>query len=720
MSYLEQISLADHRRLLNVAQRITAQKDIAALCETILTEAQNLTCADGGTLYLLKDQGQAAVLEFAIVRNLSLGLKYGGKGAGPASFAAIPMYQNGEPNRHNIATYAAHLGQLVNIADAYQASEFDFSGTRKLDQQLGYRTRSVLCLPLKTESGELVGVLQLLNAIQQGQASTFAVQQHAVLQALASFAAIALQQQRKVQEQKELLIALAGEPNAALLLNRILDEAQSITNADGGTLYLLQDCGQQARLEFSLLRNQSLGIRLDARQIKEQGLPPIALYLEDGSENHQHIAAHAALTKQTINIVDAYHDDSFDFVGTREFDAQYRYKSVSFLTVPLLNHTDDVIGVLQLVNARDSKDGTTIAFAASLQPLINALAKYAAIALNNLLLVDEHKKLLDAFIRVIAQAIDAKSPHTSGHCQKVPLLAELLTRALCADDGVFADFRFDDDQWYELRVAAWLHDCGKLATPDSILDKATKLHTLHDRIEMIAARYASLRQQLSAEFWQRQASDAGVIQDHAQLQQQLAQLDDELEFLRRVNQGAEFLAPEHKQRIHSIASRQWLDAKGQPQPMLSPDEVYNLSVERGTLTAEERGKINDHIVVTNQMLASLPFPRKLQRVPEYAGNHHERIDGSGFPNGLTGEQMSIPARVLAIADIFEALTASDRPYKQPMKISQALSILRRMRDDRHIDPDLYHVFLTARVWEQYADKVLKPEQLDAVDIQQFL
>ena len=722
MSYLEQISLVDHRRLLSVAQRITAQKDIATLCETIFSEAQNLTMADGGTLYLVKGHAQQARLEFAIVRNTSMNLKLGGKGLRPVNFPAIALYVDGQPNQHNVASYAAHLGQLVNIADAYQATEFDFSGTRRLDQQFDYLTKSVVCLPLRTETGDLVGVLQLLNATgESGEIIPFSAQQHPVLQALANFAAIALQQQRKMQEQKELLIALAGEPNTSLLLNRILDEAQSITNADGGTLYLLHESDQNARLEFSLLRNRSLNIRLEGQQVKDLGLPPIRLYLEDGRENHHHVAAYAVHAKKIVSIADVHQQTDFDFSGTQQFDEQNNYCSVSFLAVPLLNHTDDVIGVLQLVNAREYGSTRPVAFDPALQPLISALAKYAAIALNNLLLVDEHKKLLDAFIRVIAQAIDAKSEHTSGHCEKVPLLAELLTRAVCEDNGVFADFSFDEDQWYELKVAAWLHDCGKLATPDSILDKASKLHTLHDRIELVAARFAGLRHELQAGYW-RQAAGAGGERPAAQqqLQRQLEELDEDLEFLRRVNLGAEFLPDGDKQRIRAIAQRQWTDASGRQQSLLTPDEVYNLLIERGTLNAQEREIINNHIVVTNQMLAALPFPRKLRRVPEYAGNHHERIDGKGFPNGLTGEQMSIPARIMAIADIFEALTAADRPYKKPLKVSRALAILRQMRDEQHIDPDLYHVFITKRVWESYARTALSAEQLDEVIIESLL
>ncbi len=715
MSYLNQIDFKYYPQLLAMAQRITAEHDVSRLCEIVLEEACLLTGADGGTLYLLEGEAEQAQLAFAIVKNRSLGLA---KTSNSLELAAVSLYIGGQPNYSNIASYVGLTGKLVNIEDAYQTKKFDFSGTHAFDQQLNYHTQSVLTAPLHIRQNELVGVLQLLNAQDSNNnIIPFSSDLEPVLQALANFAAIAIQQQRGWQEQKELLIALAGAPNSRKLLERILIEAQQITNADGGTLYLLNDQADVPQLEFTLLRNNRLNLVLGNEQ-EGIDLPAIPLFLADGNENHHHVAAHAALVKQLVNVEDAYTSKRFDFSGVHAFDERNKYRSTSFLTMPLLNHDGDVIGVLQLVNAQNKDNGQVVAFDTQLEPLIKALASYAAIALNNLLLVEELKHLLDAFVKVLALAIDAKSPHTSGHCQRVPLLTELITQAVCDDNKNFPDFHFNEDDWYELRIAAWLHDCGKLTTPDSVLDKSTKLHLLHDRIYEIEARFSSLQQQMIAEYWQIRSGLTEIeeiVALETQHKSQLTALAEDLTFIKAANKGGEFMAEDKKQRVKEVALCQWVNMQGQVLPLLTAEEVDFLCIERGTLSAAERQIINDHMIVTINMLESLPFPRKLRRVPEYAGGHHEKMDGTGFPRGLTQEQMSIPARIMAIADIFEALTAKDRPYKEPMKISQALSILQKMSKEQHIDADLYKVFLISRTWETYAKQVLMPEQLDIVD-----
>ncbi|MCK5875851.1 MAG: GAF domain-containing protein [Alcanivoracaceae bacterium] len=718
MDESSEISLFHYQRLVKVAQRITAQHDIARLCETVLEEARQLTLADGGTLYMVEGHGTTARLEFAIVRNRSLNIRLGGSSGGSIHYPAIPMYRNGVGNHQNVASHTGLTGKMINIADAYDVEEFDFSGTRAFDKQFGYHTRSVLTIPLMTEFGELVAVLQLLNATDErsGEVISFSQKLEPVISVLASFAAIAIQQQRAMHDQKELLVALSGEPNTGRLLERILSEAQAMTYADGGSLYLFRDDNDQPRLEFALVRNDSLKINQGGSSGNDISLPPVPLRDESGQDNHHHIAAHVAISGQLVNIPDAYRSEQFDFSGTKVFDERHGYRSVSFLTIPLLNHLNEVIGVLQLVNARHPQSREIIPFSEHIEPLVRALSSYAAIALNNLILVQELKNLLDAFIKVIAQAIDAKSPHTSGHCQRVPLLTELIARAACEDMSTFQDFNLDDDGWYELHVAAWMHDCGKLATPDSVLDKSTKLHTLCDRIDAVRTRFAALKNQQERDVLLAILAEPGRRAElERDLQQQLQVLDAELAFIEAANKGGEFMAEESKQRVRAIAARQWRNAAGDLQPLLSEDEVYNLCIERGTLTHEERQIINNHMQVTIDMLESLPFPRKLRRVPEYAGGHHEKMDGTGFPRGLKREQMSWPARMMAIADIFEALTAKDRPYKDPMKISQALSIMQKMRDGNHIDPDLYELFVRSRVWEQYAKQVLDPSQLDIQD-----
>lgn len=521
----------------------------------------------------------------------------------------------------------------------------------------------------------------------------------------------------------EISTALSGERNSSRLFERILDAAQDITHADGGTLYLIREreAGRPV-LEFEILRNDSLGLRLGGTSGNPIELPPLPLYLEDGRPNHSNIATYTALTKKMENIEDAYFAEHLDFSGTKAFDERSGYRSKSFLTVPLVNHADEIIGVLQLLNARHPESGVTIAFPRRLEPIVAALASSAAIALDNQILLEDHKKLLDAFIKVIAQAIDAKSAHTSAHCQRVPALTELIAQAACeAEDGPLRDFSLDESDWYELHVASWMHDCGKLATPDSVLDKATKLHLMLDGIDAVKTRFSAAMAQLELSFLREMAAAPDKADAlRARLEQELAALREDCLFIEKANVGGEFMKPEDQARVQRIAQHKWRDHLGEEKPMLSEAEVAYLCIERGTLSHAERQKINDHMTVTVQMLESLPFPKNLKRVPEYAGGHHEKMDGSGFPRGLTREQMSWPARMMAIADIFEALTSSERPYKPPMKISQSLSILQRMKQQNHIDPDLYELFLKSRVWEKYARNYLRPEQLDVTDPAPYL
>jgi response regulator RpfG family c-di-GMP phosphodiesterase len=297
-----------------------------------------------------------------------------------------------------------------------------------------------------------------------------------------------------------------------------------------------------------------------------------------------------------------------------------------------------------------------------------------------------------------------------------------LVQAACESKlGSLADFALDEEEWYELRVAAWLHDCGKLATPDYIVDKSTKLHLLRDSLSEVNTRFAVLRSQLEKEYLQQIIQNPGQQSVLAQtLAESLSSLEEDRLFLEQSNHGSEYMSPQKQNRIRRIAKRQWLDNHGCCQPMLSNEEVHNLCISRGTLNDEERRLINRHIDITIEMLESLPFPRKLRRVPEYAGAHHEKMDGTGFPRGLTREQMSIPARVMAIADIFEALTAKDRPYKKPMPLSQSLDILKNMRDSNHIDGELYEIFIREKVWLKYARQFMNEEQIDLQSAEVYL
>jgi len=718
------------RTLLEVALQLFAERDINRLCDTIVSKAQEMTRAEGGTLYLTDRRvgdrrERPRMLRFAIIRNEPLGIRLGHDGNRQMPFAPLPLVDaNNEENHRHVAAHAALIKKVVNVPDVYSAARFDFTGTREFDRKHRTRSVSLLAVPLVNGANETVGVLQLINARDAGgNIVPFSGDAENIASFLARFAAVSIDQQRLAEEQRELLVTLSSEPTTARLLERILDEAQRLARAEGGTLYLFDETDvSKPCLRFALLRNDRLGFKQGGTTGEPVTLPPLPMLDDNGNENHRLVAVHVAHSRKMSNIPDVYEVTDFDFSGTRRFDERNGYRSQSMLTIPLLNHAGEMIGVLQLINAREADTNRVIPFGDRVVPVIRALASYAAIALNNQMLVQDLKNLLDAFIKTIAKAIDAKSPHTSAHCQRVPLLTELIAQAACEDEGQFREFRLDDDGWYELRVASWLHDCGKLSTPDWILDKSTKLHGMRDGIDAVNLRFLAARRDLELAYCKRMTepgADAGALR--AAMDAELAVLEDDRQFILRSNKGGEFMAQELKDRVRRIAARTWTDADGNAQLMLTEEEVYNLCIERGTLSTEERNKINDHMRVTIDMLEGLPFPRKLRRVPEYAGGHHERMDGKGFPKGLKREQMSLPARMMAIADIFEALTASERPYKLPMKISQALSIMKRMRDDNHIDPDLYRLFVEGRVWQRYAEAApLKPEQLDVTDVSAFL
>lgn len=514
-------------------------------------------------------------------------------------------------------------------------------------------------------------------------------------------------------------IALSAERDNNRLLEMILLGAKELTNADGGTLYTLTE---DARLKFEIMRTDTLDIAMGGTTGVSIPFPALPLYLVDGSPNLNMVAVHAVLKDKSVNIQDAYLSEGFDFSGARKFDQSTGYRSKSFLAIPLKNHEHEIIGVLQLINAMDEDGKKIISFSAASQRLVESLASQAAVALTNHSLIKGLRSLFEAFIELIADAIDEKSSYTGGHCQRVPELTMMLAEVSHqAQSGPLKDFQMTELEFYELRIAAWLHDCGKVSTPEAIMDKPTKLSTIFDRVELIDQRFELLKAQAECGMLQKllvtaqtgEAIDAFQLEaEHVQFKHQL---DADRDFLRWTNFGAEFMTDDDQKRVKAIASYEIAGADGKPVRFLTDNEVYNLNIARGTLTAEERTIINNHIVVTINMLNSLPYPKSLKRVPEYAGGHHERMDGKGYPKGLMREQMSVPARIMGIADIFEALTARDRPYKKAKTLTESLTILGKMKLDNHIDPDLFDLFIREKVYLRYAEKFLDAAQLDDVD-----
>ena len=532
---------------------------------------------------------------------------------------------------------------------------------------------------------------------------------------------------RRLEQLNEIGASLSAERDINRLLESILLAAKAITRADGGTLYLLTEEDGTKRLKFEIMRTQSLNIAMGGTTGTPIPFYPIHLYGKDGAPNNQMVAAFAALTGQTVNIADAYTAEGFDFNGTRNFDKKTGYHSKSFLTVPMTNHENEIIGVLQLINSQDPVSTEVVAFSDSDQRLAESLASQAAIALTNRQLINQLEALFESFIAMINSAIDEKSPYTGGHCQRVPELTMMLAEAVNeTKDGPLRDFEMTDKDRYELKIAGLLHDCGKVTTPVHVVDKATKLEAIFDRVHLIDTRFEVLKRDAEIELLKSTAAlqqhgldELSLRQRGNQLQQsyraRLRELDRDREFLRKSNIGGEFMPPEAQEHVKQIAEYKWLDQSGNTAHFLTDDEIENLSIPRGTLTVKEREIINYHIVATIKMLEALPWPKHLQRVPEYAGGHHERMDGKGYPRGLTREQMSVQARVMGIADIFEALTARDRPYKKGKTLTESLQILGKFKEGGHIDPDLFDVFIRQKVYLRYAEKFLEANQIDRVD-----
>jgi HD-GYP domain-containing protein (c-di-GMP phosphodiesterase class II) len=508
-------------------------------------------------------------------------------------------------------------------------------------------------------------------------------------------------------------IALSVEKDSSQLLEKILLGAKSITNADGGSLFLIHD----ELITIEIFQSDSLGMFFNDCNNDFLDKPSVPLYLENGEPNLHNVVSYSYHKDKTVNIQDAYDTDKFDFSGTKDFDRKNSYRSKSFLAVPLKDYQDETIGVLQLINAIDPVTKEIIDFDPVSQRITEALASQAATVLTKQELINDLTNMFESMIKLVATAIDEKSPYTGGHCRRVPELTMLLAEAAHnTDHGYLKDFRLSDDDRYELSIAGWLHDCGKITSPEYVIDKATKLETICDRIHLIETRIevlkrdqeiALLKQQL-AEF---QGNDQLSASRQDTLQANIAALNEALDFLQHCNIGGEFMTDADMQRLQSLQAINWT-LNNVTTPLITDEELYNLSISRGTLTPEERQIINHHIEATISMLEAIKFPRHLQKVTEYAGGHHERIDGRGYPKGLVREQMSIPARVMAIADIFEALTAKDRPYKKGKKLSEALNILKKMKEDQHIDPDLYEAFMAHKVYKTYAEMFLDDFQVD--------
>ena len=531
--------------------------------------------------------------------------------------------------------------------------------------------------------------------------------------------------EERIKRLNEIGLSLSRENDINVIFELIMEEARHITHADGRTLYMKSDDGKSMR--FEIVRNDSMKTIMGGTSGVEITWPAPPLFDKAGNPNHKNVVSYAAHTGKTINVKDAYVEEGFDFSGAKNMDKSTGYHSKSFLTVPLKNHEDEIIGVMQLLNSIDQKTGEVQSFSSEMQEQVESLASQGAVALTNKRLVAELKNLFESFIKLIATAIDKKSPYTGGHCERVPEIAMLLADAVeKTKSGKYKDFAMTEEERYELFIASWLHDCGKVATPPHVVDKGVKLETITDRIEVVDTRFEVLKRDAEMEFLNKQikflinGTKNGVLNKaKSDLGKTIKQLNDDQAFIQKTNHGGEFMEANDQERVADIGKYKW-NLKGKKINFLDKTDIRNLQIPKGTLLPEEREIINDHIVITIDMLEKLPYPKNLRNVPEFAGGHHEKLDGTGYPKGLKEEEMSTQAKIMAIADIYEALTAEDRPYKDGKKLSQAMRIMGYMKNDYHIDKDLFEIFVKSGVYKQYAEKYLSVDQLDDIDEESVL
>ena len=505
----------------------------------------------------------------------------------------------------------------------------------------------------------------------------------------------------QIKKMSDIGRALSGVYDLNALLEMIVDQARSFTNADAGTLYIVED----ETLRFQIVQNDSLKIFMGGKTGETIPFPPVEL-------KESNVSAFVALKGKSVNIPDVYDTDLFDFTGPKKFDQSTGYRSKSMLVVPMKNHDNDVIGVLQLLNATNPVNNEVIAFSQDYENLSESLASQAAVSITNAKLISNMTELFEAFVKVMATAIDEKSPVTGGHIRRVADLTLTMAEVIHNhDEGAFKDRKFSPDQMYELRIAAYMHDIGKVTSPVEIVEKAKKLQTIFDRIHYIRLRMDYIiqkvkleGQQKKIELLERKADLAEIKKVELKSEKQIQEMEDIRSFINKCNEPGEFLEDETLDKLKEISLRTYLDNEGQQQPFITEDELLNLSIRRGSITDAERKKMQDHAAVTLKMLKQIPFTKKLKNIPSFAGAHHEFINGKGYPLGLKGDEIPFEGKLMAVTDIAEALTASDRPYKKAMPLETVYRILRSMAGNGELDNDMVELFINEEIYKTYQEK----------------
>lgn len=510
--------------------------------------------------------------------------------------------------------------------------------------------------------------------------------------------------QNKFERIMDINLQLSSELDKSVLFEMILTLTRELTHCEAGTLYILSR--DKKSLEFKVVQNDPLNIFMGGTKdnLTWDSLP---LYLNDGSKNKSMVAVVAALENRIINIPDVYNNEEYNFQGTKDFDKTTGYESKSMLVIPLVNHEEDVIGVLQLIN-KTKISKSKIPFNEEDEKVIKALASQAAMALTNSFLINSLEDFLNAFVATIAHAIDAKSKHTRNHIGRVAKVANYLAQAIHEDKTIYKDVSYSENDFRQIELAAWMHDIGKISMPESVIDKSTKLEKMIDRIEFIEERIEILKRDEEIKLLKSE-----ITQE--EYDKNIKNFDDDVKFLKKANIGGEFMKDEDVQRVNLIAQYKY-KKEGKEINFLSEDEEFNLCIKKGTLTNDEKSIMNYHAQLSLDMLSSLPFPKKYKDVLNIAANHHEKLNGKGYPRGLDESQLALEDRIMILADIFEALTSNDRPYKDAKKLSEVFKILSFMAKDGEIDGELLKFFHENSVLLKYAKEELFDYQVDESNV----
>ncbi len=519
-----------------------------------------------------------------------------------------------------------------------------------------------------------------------------------------------------INELLSVSISLTSENRYSILLEKILQASKKFSNADAGVLYLVDK--SEKHLEFKIVQADLLDIKMGGTG-DDLTWEPLELYLDGGKANNTLMATQCCLESKLFNVADIYHNHDFDFVGTRAFDMSMGYKTKSMLVVPIFNRHKEVIGVLELLNKKDDSEDI-VAFTKSDEIIISSMASLGAVSIHNHQLVDNLEDLFESFIKTIADTMEDKSKYTKNHISRVATIVDMISSGINSDTVQFGDISFSKNELKELHMAALLHDIGKVVTPEAVMDKATRLETIVDRISIVIIKFDILRRDFYIEFIKNSYDNPKEIElITQQYRKNIDKIDKDEEFLVKCN-TAPFLSKDDIQRVTSIAQQEII-INSKKQDFLTHDELHNLTIEKGTLTQDERDIINNHVIISYKILKNLPFPKKYKDIPKIAGSHHKSVDGaSGYAaDELMGIPLTLKESILAVADVFEALTSPERPYKKPYTLNESFKIMSFMVKDGHLNKEIVDFILSNNLHVEYANRYLDKAQIDKVKTSDF-